>query len=77
VETAPDLGVLEGTQVAVDAEQHVGELVIAGHRLAEVEVAVDLGPDQQLPHLVPQRRRLARIHRRDRGVSVEELLEAG
>ena len=45
--------------------------------LVEPEVAVHLGGVHQLPDLAADRRQLGRVHRRDVGVLVEQLLEAG
>ena len=58
VEPAPDLGVLQGAQVAVDVQDHVVELVLA-HPVGQAQVAVDLGVDQHVPHLAAQGRQLA------------------
>ena len=38
---------------------------------------MDLGGDEHVPHLGPDRRQLGRVHRRALGVPVEELLELG
>ena len=77
VQPAADLGVLEGAQVAVDVEDHVVERLIVRRGVAEVEVAVDLGGDEHVPHLGPDRRQLGRVHQGALGVAVEELLELG
>ena len=77
VEAAADLGVLEGAEVAVDVADHVGEVVVVGRHVAEVEVAVELGGDEQVPHLAPHGGQLGRVERLDLGVLVEELLEPG
>ena len=76
VEAAADLRVLERAQIAVDVEHDVVELVGVRLRVAQLEVAMDLRIDQQLPDLVAQRRRLRRVHHRYGGVRVEELFES-
>ena len=76
VEPAADLRVLELAEVTVDVQQEVVELVVGG-RIGASEVAVDLGVDEQVPHLLPHGGDLRRVERLDLGVLVEELLEAG
>ena len=76
VQPAPDLGVLQGAQVAVDVQDHVVELVVRD-ALGQAQVAVDLGVDQHLPHLAAQGGQLGRVHGLGAGVGVEQLLEAG
>ena len=69
VQPAADLGVLQRAEVAVDvAARTSSKAPLVGSPVAELEVAVDLGVDEQLPHLVPQRRGLGRVHGLDLGV---------
>ena len=75
VEPAADLRVLQCTQVAIDVQDDIVEVIARRRRLVEREVAVDLCVDEQLPHLVAQRGKLGRIHRRHLRIGVEELLE--
>ena len=77
VEAAADLGVLQRAQVAVDVEDQVVEDSSSGGASPRCEVAVDLGRDEHVPHLGPDRRQLGRVHRRALGVAVEELLQLG
>ena len=76
VETAADLGVLEGAQVAVDVADHGAEVVGVGH-LVDAEVAGQLAGDEQVPDLAPDRRQLAGVERLDLRVRVEQALEPG
>ena len=76
VETAADLGVLEGAEVAVDVADHGAEVVGVGH-LVDAEVAGQLAGDEQVPDLAPDRRQLAGVERLDLRVRVEQALEAG
>ncbi len=77
VEAAPDLGVLEGAEVAVDVQEQIDEVLLPGQAVAEVEIAVDLGGDEHLPHLLAQRRCLGRVHGGHRHVGIEQLLQPG
>ena len=70
-----DLGVLDLAQPAVDVQQEVVELLVAGP-LFEAEVAVHLGGAHQGPDLAPDRGQFGRVHGGDVAVLVQELFQA-
>ena len=76
VQAVADLGVLDLAEPAVDVQDEVVELLVV-RALVEAEVAVHLGGVHQLPDLAADGRQLGRVHRRDVGVLVEQLLEPG
>ena len=76
VQPVADLGVLDLAQPAVDVQHEVVERLVV-RLLLEAEVAVHLGGVHQLPDLAADGRQLGRVHRRDVGVLVEQLLEPG
>ncbi len=75
MEATADLGIFEGAQVAVHMQQQIVELVVAGRRVPQLEIAVDLRLDEQLPYLGPQARELVGVHQLDLGVGVKQLFE--
>ena len=77
VEPAADLGVLQLAEVAVEVEEEVVEVVVAGRRAGRVQVVVEGGPLAQLPDLGPEGGELGRVEGRHLVVLVEEPLEPG
>ncbi len=76
VQAAPDLGVLERAQVAVDVVDHAREVVGVGH-LGHAQVAGQFGRHQQVPQLAPDGGQLGRVERLDLGVLVEQPFHPG
>ena len=76
VQAVADLRVLDLAEPAVDVEDELVELLVAGS-LVEPEVAVHLGGVHEGPDLGPDGRQLGRVHGGDVGVLVEQLLEPG
>ena len=75
MQAVADLGVLDLAQPAVDVQQEVVEAVVV-RAVVQAQVVVELGGLDQRPDLGADRGQLGRVHRGDRGVLVEELLQA-
>ena len=76
VQAVADLRVLDLAEPAVEVHDEVVEALVLG-LVGDAEVAVELRGLDQLPDLAADRGDLAGVHRLDRGVLVEQLLEAG
>ncbi len=76
VQAVADLDVLDLAEPAVDVQEEVVELRLV-RPLLQAEVVVQLRGLHQRPDLLADRRQLGRVHRRDVGVLVEQLLEPG
>lgn len=75
VQAVADLRVLHLAEPAVDMEQEVVEPVVVRPGF-QAQVVVELGGLDQRPDLRPDRRELGGVHRGDRRVLVEQLLQA-
>jgi hypothetical protein len=75
VQAVADLGVLDLAQPAVDVEEEVVEAVVFG-AIGQAEVVVELGGLDEGPDLGADRGEFRRVHGRDLGVLVQELLQA-
>lgn len=76
MQAVTDLGVLDLAEPAVEMHDELVEALVLGAVL-QPQVVVELGGLDQGPDLCADRRELRRVHRRDLGVLVQELFEAG